>query len=144
LIYTAVEMPFGKSDWKDLGLATVGIGTTFTPIAGDGAAAGAKVSYRVNKVAAKSAAAKTPRSLFDALAKGKQPHVRTVKTPADLTKLHSELTKGGTPMNPGTYPGTVIKAPDGTIIRMRPGSKSGGGAIDITFPDGTINKVHIE
>jgi hypothetical protein len=36
-------------------LATVGIGTTFTPIAGDGPAAAAKVSYRVNKVAAKSA-----------------------------------------------------------------------------------------
>ena len=33
--------------------------------------------------------------------------------------------------------------PDGTIIRRRGKSKSGGATLDITFPDGSLYKVHI-
>ncbi|MBL9169886.1 MAG: RHS repeat-associated core domain-containing protein [Verrucomicrobiales bacterium] len=88
--------------------------------------------------------AKGTRQVLDGLPTGKQSHVRTVKTEADLKALHDQLTTGGTSKPPGGYPGTVTKLPDGTVIRMRPGSKSGGSTIDITYPDGKLGKVHIE
>jgi hypothetical protein len=48
---------------------------------------------------------------------------------------------------PGTYPGTVVQMPNGSIIKIRPSSsqqKSGGGpTIDITTPNGKEEKVHI-
>jgi len=86
----------------------------------------------------------TTRQVIDSLPQGRRPHVRTVKSEAEIKALHAELTDGGLAMPPGTYPGTVTKMPDGTIVRMRPGSKSGGATIDITHPDGTTNKVHLE
>ena len=90
------------------------------------------------------AAAKTPRQLLDAFPKGKQPHVRLVKTEQELSALHDQLTAGGTSMPPGRYPGSVTELPDGTIIKMRSESLSGGSAIDITYPNGKTGKVHIE
>lgn len=48
-LYTAAELPFGKSTWTDLALATAGILGTVTPVAGDGAAAVAKMAARGSK-----------------------------------------------------------------------------------------------
>jgi hypothetical protein len=67
-----------------------------------------------------------------------------VKDNTELTNLYDSLTQGGKTLNPGKYPGTVRQLPDGTIVRMRPSSKSGGATIDITYPDGTSGKVHVQ
>jgi hypothetical protein len=76
--------------------------------------------------------------------KGKQSHVRVVKSEAELKSLYDSLTEGGTSVAPGSYPGNVTKLSDGTIVRLRPFSKSGGSTIDITHANGSIEKVHIE
>jgi hypothetical protein len=52
---TAVEIPFGKSDGKDLGLATLGVFATVAPGPVDGLAAGAKITTRLAKAGARVA-----------------------------------------------------------------------------------------
>jgi hypothetical protein len=61
-----------------------------------------------------------------------------------VKRLYDNLTQGGKAIDPGSYPGTVKQLPDGTVVRIRPSSKSGGSTIDITYPDGTTGKVHVE
>lgn len=61
-----------------------------------------------------------------------------------LDNLFDSLSSGGRTVDSGSYPGVVKKLPDGTIVRRRPGSKSGGATLDITKQDGTITKVHIK
>ena len=55
LALTAAELPFGKSDGKDLGLAAVGVFATVAPGPVDGLAAGAKIGTRMAKAGAKVA-----------------------------------------------------------------------------------------
>jgi hypothetical protein len=52
---TAIEIPFGKSDGKDLGLATLGVFATVAPGPVDGLAAGAKITTRLAKAGARVA-----------------------------------------------------------------------------------------
>lgn len=68
--------------------------------------------------------------------------VKEVPDAKSIDELFASLTKGGKKVDPGTYPGEVVELVDGSIVRRRPGSKSGGPTIDITKPDGTIIKVH--
>ncbi|PPJ35972.1 hypothetical protein C5E45_23010 [Nocardia nova] len=75
--------------------------------------------------------------------KGKNPPNRQVATDEEMVNLYDELTKSGTKVDPGTYPGRVTKLPDGTELRMRDGSLSGGRTIDIKYPNGKIWKVHL-
>jgi len=75
---------------------------------------------------------------------GKTGPVKTVTDAKALSSLFNTLSKGSKAVNSGSYPGPVKELPDGTIIRMRPSSKSGGAAIDITMPGGQIIKVHIQ
>jgi RHS repeat-associated protein len=75
---------------------------------------------------------------------GKTGPIKEVPDAKSLDDLFDELTKGGKTVDPGTYPGIVKELPDGTKIRRRPGSRSGGATLDITLPDGTIIKVHIK
>jgi hypothetical protein len=75
---------------------------------------------------------------------GKTGPIKTVPDAKALDDLFNSLSNGSKTVNPGSYPGVVKELPDGTIIRMRPGSKSGGATIDITMPDGRIIKVHIQ
>lgn len=75
---------------------------------------------------------------------GKTGPIKEVPDAKALDDLFDALSNGGKTVNPGTYPGVVKELPDGTIIRRRPGSRSGGATIDITMPDGTIIKVHIK
>jgi hypothetical protein len=56
-VYTAVEMPFGKSTWTDLSLASAGIAATAVPVGGDQAAAAAKIAARAARVATQAASA---------------------------------------------------------------------------------------
>ena len=55
LALTLAELPFGKSDGKDLALATMSLVTTATPGPVDGLAAGAKIGTRMAKAGAKVA-----------------------------------------------------------------------------------------
>ena len=55
LALTAIEVPFGKSDGKDFGLAAVGVFATVAPGPVDGLAAGAKIGSRMAKAGAKVA-----------------------------------------------------------------------------------------
>ena len=68
----------------------------------------------------------------------------TVGSEAELRGVFRELTQGGTVVPPGTYPGTVVKMPDGSFVRIRGNSKSGGATIDIIGTNGKTLKVHID
>jgi hypothetical protein len=48
-VYTAAEIPFGKSSGTDLALASLGIAGTVAPVVGDGAAAALKTAARLGK-----------------------------------------------------------------------------------------------
>ncbi|MBU3060133.1 hypothetical protein KO481_01145 [Nocardia sp. NEAU-G5] len=61
------------------------------------------------------------------------PH-REMGTDDEIRELYKDLTKDGKPMDVGTYPGEGSQLPDGTQIRIRDGSKSGGVTIDIKYP----------
>jgi len=73
--------------------------------------------------------------------------VFTVPTQEELEELFEDLTEGGTDNTPPTYGGgngIGASLPDGTWVGFRPKSKSGGATIDIHYPDGTGQKVHIK
>ncbi len=78
------------------------------------------------------------------LPKGKSSSVRTVGSDAELGKLHTQLSRGGKPVDVPGYKGMWVERSDGIRIGLREGSKSGGRTIDIRYPDGTVRKVHIE
>ena len=68
-VFTAAEIPFGKSTTTDLGFAAAGLAGTFLPIFGDGPAAAAKIAARAARNA--KIAARTARNADEALAAGK-------------------------------------------------------------------------
>ncbi|MGD8168572.1 RHS repeat-associated core domain-containing protein [Herbiconiux sp. P16] len=73
--------------------------------------------------------------------------VPVVADDAALGTLFSDLTMGGTNVanrTVGNYTLNQYKLPDSTAVQMRSGSASGGRTIDITFPDGSTQKVHIQ
>lgn len=75
--------------------------------------------------------------------KGKNPPNRQVATDEEMVQLYNELTNNGTSIDPGTYPGRVSRLSDGTELRMRDDSLSGGRTIDIKYPSGKVWKVHL-
>ena len=80
-------------------------------------------------------------AVVDALPNGRNPPIKEVPN-GTLPGLYGTLTENGTPVPSGTYPGQVSVLPDGTRISYRLASGSGGGAIDIKYPDGTTAKIH--
>jgi hypothetical protein len=74
---------------------------------------------------------------------GKSGPIKKVPDEQALDDLFNALSRGGKTIDPGTYPGIVKELPDGSIVRMRPSSRSGGATIDVTLPDGSIYKVHV-
>ena len=98
------------------------------------------------QVAKRVVATKGVRGVLDGLPgkTGKTGPIKEVPDAKALDDLFDSLGSGGKNVNPGAYPGVVKELPDGTILRRRPGSKSGGATLDITMPDGTIIKVHIK
>jgi hypothetical protein len=75
---------------------------------------------------------------------GKTGPIKLVPDARAIDDLFDSLSRRGTTVAPGTYPGVVKELPDGTIIRRRDTSKSGGPTLDITLPDKTRVKVHIK
>ena len=72
-----------------------------------------------------------------------EPH-RQMDTNDEIRQLYKDLTKNGKPMDVGNYPGQGSELSDGTQIRIRDGSKSGGVTIDIKYPgDPQPVKVHL-
>ncbi|MGH9170160.1 MAG: hypothetical protein ACRD0Z_04740 [Acidimicrobiales bacterium] len=85
----------------------------------------------------------TVEQVLGNLPQGDQSFVRTVPDEAALQSTFDQLTEGGTPTTWKGYDGSVYELPDGTQIGIRSSSSSGGATIDIRFPDGSINKIHI-
>ena len=75
---------------------------------------------------------------------GKQGMIRVVDSEGDMSSLFNTMTRGGKKIDSGNYPGVVKRLPDGTVVRMRSKSKSGGTTMDITMPDGRLEKVHVQ
>jgi RHS repeat-associated protein len=82
------------------------------------------------------------RALLAELEVGNSSRVSIVQTSEELESLFSKLSEGGTPVE-SSYPGELVKLPDGTTVGLRPTSDSGGPTIDIKLPDGAIAKVHV-
>jgi hypothetical protein len=74
---------------------------------------------------------------------GKTGPIKEVPTQEALDELFENLSKGGKTVDSGSYPGITKQLPDGTLVRRRPESTSGGATLDVTTPDGTTTKVHI-
>jgi hypothetical protein len=81
--------------------------------------------------------------IVDPLPPGEQENVRQLPTSAEIRALYGVLTENGTLATPPTYPGTSYLLEDGTRISMRETSSSGGTTIDIKYPDGYLQKVHL-
>jgi hypothetical protein len=73
---------------------------------------------------------------------GKTGPIKEVPNEQALKDLFDTLSKEGKTVNPGPYKGAVKEFSDGTIVRMRPSSKSGGATLDITMPVSKLYKVH--
>jgi len=83
----------------------------------------------------------------DALSKlrpGRRSSVKVIDSTDEMAELFGRLRAGGKSVQGSTYPGELVELPDGTRIGFRAGSKSGGSAIDIWFPDGIERKVHLK
>ena len=82
--------------------------------------------------------------ILSGLGRGRQPHVRTVGSDAQLQSVFDELTEGATPISGRSYDGVWMLRSDGVEVGLRNASRTGGRTIDIVRPDGTRTVVHIE
>lgn len=83
------------------------------------------------------------RDVTGELPAGKSPGVKTVETDSQLQSTYDQMARGGEVISRPGYKGEWVRQPDGTEIGLREGSKSGGRTIDIRYPDGSTQKVHI-
>lgn len=112
------------------------------------------ISGRVSEILAKflSENRRTPdvdriRDRLSKLPKGsaRSPKEDTSLVPDEgaVENLYGELTEGGSFVDPGKYPGRRVEIPGGTRVEVRERSASGGRTIDVRYPDGTSQPVHI-
>jgi hypothetical protein len=66
---------------------------------------------------------------------GRNPPIRQVSSEQDVRDLYEALSREGRPITESNYRGVGVLLPDGTAVRMRDSSTSGGPTIDIKFPD---------
>ncbi len=83
--------------------------------------------------------------VLSGLGRGRQPHVRTVRSDAQLQSVYDDLAEGATTISGrGSYDGTWVLRSDGVEVGLRNASRTGGRTIDIVRADGTRTVVHIE
>ncbi|MDR7169417.1 hypothetical protein J2W56_003158 [Nocardia kruczakiae] len=75
---------------------------------------------------------------------GKNKPNREMDTDAEIRQLYEDLTRDGEEIDVGRFPGRGSRLPDGTEIKIRDKSESGGVTIEIKYPDRKrIVKVHL-
>jgi hypothetical protein len=81
---------------------------------------------------------------LDPLPDGKNKPVKTLPTPEEIRKTFEDLTQNapGAPPTQKPYKGTRRRLDDGTIIGIRSSTKW-GPTLDVDYPDGTQQKVHL-
>lgn len=77
------------------------------------------------------------------LRSGGSSDVKVVGSADELQGLFGRISHGGSPVVGSTYPGQLVRLPDGTTVGMRAVSRSGGPTIDIKLPDGMLQKIHV-
>ncbi|RJQ44179.1 MAG: RHS repeat-associated core domain-containing protein [Gaiellales bacterium] len=87
--------------------------------------------------------AKWIKDSLSVLRSGSGSRVKLVDTNFELEELFMRYKQGGTPVRNTTHP-ELYKLPDGTTVGYRSSSTSGGPAIDITLPDGTYYRIHVQ
>ena len=130
--YLSESNAFGQAAFG-AGLALLG-GEADFGAAGIGSSAGAE--------AAAAADAGLVERVITSLSAGRSPGVYTVSNSDELRGLYDNLSVGGSSVET-SYPGAIVRLPDGTTVAIRTGSKSGGPTIDVKLPDGTQLKVHV-
>jgi hypothetical protein len=71
-----------------------------------------------------------------------KPH-RQMATDDEIRQLYEDLAVNGKPVDVGNYPGRAAELSDGTVVKIRDTSTSGGVTIDVTYPNGRVVKVHL-
>ena len=89
-----------------------------------------------------SASASTIDDALSGLSAGRTGGVRTVSSVGELDDLFAQLSRGGEVVE-NSYPGKLVRLPDGTTVGLRGASKSGGPTIDIVKPSSAPVKVHV-
>lgn len=119
-------------------MASIAAVTVHT-VEGDEAANSSEDDAGSTAAAAPENAAEVESIVNSRTAPGKtEPH-RQMGTDEEIRDLYQELTKNGEAMDVGKYPGEGMRLPDGTEIRMREGSKSGGVTLDMWAPIATFD-----
>jgi hypothetical protein len=79
---------------------------------------------------------------LDPLPAGTNEPVKTLPTPEEIRKKFEDLTQNAPEAPNPTYPGERRALDDGTIIGIRE-SRKWGPTLDVKYPDGTEQKVHL-
>lgn len=76
--------------------------------------------------------------------KGRTPPNRQMETEEEIRALFDDLARNSEPVTGTDFPGKVTRLPDGTEIKLRESSTSGGTTIEIKYPNSArIRKVHL-
>jgi len=59
----------------------------------------------------------------------------------EAQKLFDQLAEGGTRVAAPTYPGTMVRLPNGGMVGLRPVSTSGPPTIDLSVPGVNIREI---
>jgi hypothetical protein len=79
---------------------------------------------------------------LDPLPDGKNEPIKTLPTPEEIRKTFEDLTQNAPEAPHPRYDGERRRLDDGTVIGIRQ-SKQWGPTLDVVYPDGTDQKVHL-
>ncbi|MCD2129686.1 WXG100 family type VII secretion target [Rhodococcus ruber] len=68
---------------------------------------------------------------------------RQMATEEEIRDLYDRLAQEGRAIDTGSYAGRAVVLPDGTEVRIRESSSSGGTTIDVVFPNLRRMEVHV-
>jgi RHS repeat-associated protein len=83
------------------------------------------------------------RQILSGLRAGNSSNVWEAATPQELNQIFDKLSQGGTTVTGSTYPGRLVRLPDGMTVGLRDASKSGGPTIDIFSSGQPTIKIHL-